>query len=242
MAKKPDSPLSIAEEFAGDVKAIYGEELVSVILYGSAASGAWVAKKSDINFLLVLSEIGISRLNAAFPLIEKWRKLTGALPLFMTKDYIAASLDSFPIEFLHMKRLYKVIYGEDVLAALEIPAANLRLQCESQIKGKLLHLRAEFLSTLGKRSRLLELITRTLPAFAVLFKALLVLKDAEVPADRGEIVLATAELYGLDYDIFQQIIQAGDKEAKLSNVELDRITTGYIAEIGKLARIIDQMA
>ena len=37
MAKHPESPLVIAREFTDEVKAIFGEELVAVILYGSAA-------------------------------------------------------------------------------------------------------------------------------------------------------------------------------------------------------------
>ena len=241
MAKKLDSPQSITSEFTEDVKDIYGEELVAVILYGSALSGSWDPKRSDINFLIVLSELGIGSLNAAFTLVEKWRKQTRSLPLFMTKHYIADSLDSFPIEFLHMKRRYSLLYGEDVLAGVEIPHAHLRLQCEEQIKGKLLHLRQEYLATLGKRYCLQRLITATLPPFAVLFKALLELKREEIPAEQKAIILRTAEIYGLNQDLFQQLIQASDEKSKVSNVELNRIAAAYINEINKLAMIIDQM-
>jgi predicted nucleotidyltransferase len=241
MAKHNDSPLALAGEFAEDVKDIFGAELVAVILYGSAASGAWQAKKSDINFLIVLTEVGMAGLNAGFPLVEKWRKRTRTLPLFMTKQYIAASLDSFPVEFLHMKRHYKVIHGEDVLASLAIPHANLRLQCEEQIKGKLLHLRQEYLATLGKRYRLRELIAITLPAFAVLFKALLVLKGEEIPPEQGAVIVRTAEHFGLDVDLFQRLLQAGDRKAKFTHVELHRLAASYISEISKLSLIIDQM-
>ncbi|HOZ20551.1 MAG TPA: hypothetical protein PLO28_02140 [bacterium] len=241
MAKKLDSPQNIANEFTEDVKEIYGEELVAVILYGSALSSSWDPGKSNINFLVVLSEIAITRLNAAFPLVEKWRKRLRTLPIFMTKNYISASLDSFPVEFFHMKRRHQTLYGEDVLAPLNIPHANLRLQCEEQIKGKLLHLREEYLATLGKRYRLQALINLTLPPFAVLFKSLLALKDAEIPALHSEIVMRTAELYGLDRDLFQQIIQAFEKKGKFSLVEMNRIVAAYISEISKLTLLIDQM-
>ncbi len=241
MAKKLDSPQNIANEFTEDVKAIFGEELISVFLYGSALSGHWDPKRSNINFLIVLSEAAIARLNAAFPLVEKWRKRLRTLPIFMTKKYIAGSLDSFPVEFLHMKRRYQLLYGEDVLAPLDIPRANLRLQCEEQIKGKLLHLREEYLATLGKRCRLQALITLTLPPFAVLFKSLLALKDAEIPVLHRDIILRTAELYGLDRDLFQQLIQAFERKGKFSLVEMNRLVAAYITEINKLTILIDQM-
>jgi predicted nucleotidyltransferase len=241
MAKKLDSPQSIANEFTEDVKAIYGADLVAVMLYGSALSGHWDPKRSNINFLIVLSEVAITRLDAAFPLVEKWRKRLRTLPIFMTKNYIAGSLDSFPVEFLHMKRRYQLLYGEDVLAPLVIPHANLRLQCEEQIKGKLLHLREEYLATLGKRYRLQALVTLTLPPFAVLFKSLLALKDAEIPALHRDIIMRTAELYGLDRDLFQQLIQAFERKGKFSLVEMNRLAAAYITEINKLTLLIDQM-
>ncbi|HOT97028.1 MAG TPA: hypothetical protein PLN61_10355 [bacterium] len=241
MAKHPESPMVIAGEFTEEVKTIFGEELVAVILYGSAAGGAWQPKKSDINFLIVLSEVAITGLNAAFPLVEKWHKRLRTLPVFMTRQYIEASLDSFPIEFLHMQRRHTTLYGEDVLEPLQIAHAHLRLQCEEQIKGKLLHLRAEYLATLGKRHRIQQFFNLTLAAFAVLFKALLVLKGAEIPAEAGATILRTAEVYGLDVDLFQQLLQAGDRKSKLSHVELNHIAAAYVEEINKLARIIDQM-
>lgn len=241
MAKHPESPMVIAREFTEEVKAIFGEELVAVILYGSAAGATWQPKKSDINLLIVLSEVAIGGLNAAFPLIEKWHKRLRALPVFMTRQYIEASLDSFPIEFLHMQRRHVTLYGEDVLAPLQIAHANLRLQCEEQIKGKLLHLRGAYLTTLGKRHRLQQFFTLTLAPFAILFRALLVLKGAEVPDEPGAILLRTAELYDLDVDLFQQLLQAGDRKSKLSHVELNHIAASYIDQVNKLARIVDQM-
>jgi len=241
MTKHPDTPLQIAHDFTEDAKNIFGDDLVALFLYGSAARGAWYQGKSDINFLIVLTEVGMASLNAAFPLVEKWRKRTRALPLFMTRQYISASLDSFPVEFLHMQRHYRCLYGEDLLATLEIPRASLRLQCEQEIKGKLLHLREVYLATLGKRHHLHQFINLTLPAFAVLFKALLFLKGEEIPAEHAAILMRTAECYGLDADLFQKLLQAGDRKAKWTHVELNRLASAYISEINKLTMIIDQM-
>ena len=51
-------------------------------------------------------------------------------PLFMDREYIERSLDSFPIEFLEHEGCYAVLYGEDVLADLHIDPPDLRLQIE----------------------------------------------------------------------------------------------------------------
>ena len=51
MAKIPRSPDEIFDEFTKDIKDLFGEELLSILLYGSGAKGEYIYKKSDINFL-----------------------------------------------------------------------------------------------------------------------------------------------------------------------------------------------
>ena len=95
MAKIPKEPSQIFLEITADYKRIFGEDLLSIILYGSAARGEYRYKKSDINFLMVLTENGMKNLRRCIDLIPKWRKRNVGAPLFLTQEYINASLDSF---------------------------------------------------------------------------------------------------------------------------------------------------
>ncbi len=241
MAKIPDSPMEITEAFARDYKNTFGDELVAVILFGSGASGAYVPKKSDINFLIILSETGIQHLSACFPLIEKWQRINVSVPLIMTRQYIENSLDSFPLEFVNFKKNYHVIYGEDVLRQVEIPREHIRLECETQLKGKLLHLRKEFLATLGNRKALEMLIEKSLPVFAAVFKGLLLLKEIEPPSLPNQIILETAKAYGLDLGLFEQMLQIYEKQSRLSADELIKLIEIYIMQMRKLALLVDEM-
>jgi len=240
LSKIPHSPEKIFDEFANDMKAVFANDLVSIVLYGSGAKGEYVYKKSDLNFLVVLTEDGIRNLARAFDLVKKWSKRKVAVPLFVTKEYINSSLDSFPIEFLNMQKYHKLVYGEDVLSGLKIEKDNLRLQCEEQVKGKLLHLREEFLSTLGKKEALKRLIRISVPTFSSLFTALLSLKDIEAPSQKGEILLRTAREFELDESVFEQVMAVRDGRTKLSQEKLIKLVEQYIEEIRKLAMIVDQ--
>ncbi len=243
MAKIPDSPMEITEAFAQDYKALFGDELVSVILFGSGASGTYVPKKSDINFLIVVTETGIQHLSACFPVIEKWQRYNVSVPLFMTRQYIQNSLDSFPLEFLNMKKNHRMIYGEDILNGLEIPRENIRLECETQLKGKLLHLRKDFLATLANRKALELLIMKSVPVFAAVFKGLLLLKDAEPSADASAnaVIMTTAEKFGLDLALFEQILQISENKIRLTSEELIKIIETYILQMRKLALLVDEL-
>src|SRR4030042_1076971 len=150
MAKIPKTPEEIFPEMTAGFQKIFGEDLVSIILYGSGAGGDYVPGKSDLNFLITLTDRGIEGLDRALETVGRWRKRNVAIPLFMTGAYLTGSLDAYPVEFLNMKRNYKVVSGEDVLAPLTFAHQHIRLQLERELRGKLLHLRSGCLATGGR--------------------------------------------------------------------------------------------
>ena len=181
MAKIPQKPEEIFEEFTQDYQGVFRDDLTSIILYGSGARGEYTPKKSDLNFLIVLTEPAMDRLKEAFPLVHKWRKRRVNIPLFLTEAYIASSLDTFPVEFLNFRESHTLVFGKDVLAELSFDKESVRLQCERELKGKLLLLREAFLDSEGKTRELGQVSSASVTAFLSLFRALLFLRDKEIP-------------------------------------------------------------
>ena len=85
MGIRPDKLQDILADLSRDYQQAFRNDLISLMLYGSAASGSWVKGKSDINILVVLTPEGMERLEDGFPLVEKWRKRDVTVPLVMTK-------------------------------------------------------------------------------------------------------------------------------------------------------------
>ncbi|MBD3387258.1 hypothetical protein GF407_20300 [candidate division KSB1 bacterium] len=241
MANVPQKPEDIFADISGDYENVFGNDLLSVILYGSGAKGDYKPKKSDLNFLIILNDTGIQQLAKSFDLIKKYRKYRVDVPLFLTPDYIRSSLDSFPIEFLNITRAYKVAYGEDVFKDIEIPKKFLRLQCEEQIKGKLLHLREAFLRTLGKKRALRSMIKSTIPAFSSIFTAMLALKDVPPPAQKRQVYSKTAEIFDLDTQVFDAIWKVVENREKMNKTELITLAQRYIQVIRQCAFAVDQL-
>lgn len=241
MKKHPESPEAIFKEYVTDWQTAFGRELEAIILYGSAARGEYVPGKSDINFLVLLTAAGMAKLREGVEITAKWRPAGVAAPLALTRDYIQASLDSFPIEFLDMKLHHRVVFGHDALADLEISPQNLRLQLERELKGKLLHLRQGLLETGNDREALRDLLLRTIPAFAARFEALLFLKGEALPNTRREIFQKVVGLAGLEGGFVERLFQLQGKDSRLYREELWKIMEDYIAQIEKLATYIDRM-
>lgn len=109
MKKFPETPESIFTEYTADWQTAFGREVEAIILYGSAARGEYVAGKSDINFLVILTSAGMLKLRQAVEITQKWRARNVQIPRALTRDYMRASLDSFPVEFLDMKLHHRVV-------------------------------------------------------------------------------------------------------------------------------------
>jgi hypothetical protein len=73
MAKSPQNPKEIFPDIIDDYRGLFGDDLISIILYGSATGSDYRPGKSDINFMVVLSENGIEQLEQAIKAVTKWR-------------------------------------------------------------------------------------------------------------------------------------------------------------------------
>ncbi|MDO8785665.1 MAG: hypothetical protein Q7J12_05555 [Syntrophales bacterium] len=241
MTKIPKKPEEIFAEITDDFRKIFGDDLLSIILYGSGAGHGYVPGKSEITFLLVLSEEGIDDFGRAIAAVARWKKRGVAVPLFMTKAYITSSLDSYPVEFLNIKKNYRLVYGENILDELSIAPSYLRLQVERELKGKLLLLRAGFLETEGRIKHIRRLIEISLPAFISIFNALLYLKNLEIPWGKIEVIIAVSKEFSIDPGVFLKCTDIEEGEGSFSSSDIQEIFRAYLREVKKLSKIVDGM-
>ena len=141
MVKITSNVEGLFEDFVNQIESIFSADLVSIYLYGSAARNEYVQGKSDINFLVIIQSEGLKNLSGVWELLPRSQKLRIATPLVLTRSYVDSSLDTFPLELLNMMEANLLIYGEDILADLDIDNDHLRLQTERELKSKLLSLR-----------------------------------------------------------------------------------------------------
>jgi len=241
MAKIPDQPQEVFVPLTQDYLKVFGSDLVSLIVYGSAAAGSYARGKSDINLLVVLTEAGKNKLDAAFDTVKHWKKRKVATPLIMTKSFIETSLDSYPIEFLNMKNSHILIYGEDVLANLAFQPADLRLQIERELKGKSILLTQGYLETAGSARALRQLIGNSFTAFISIFNALLYLKHEKAPQTRRETIKEACNLFSLDTAVFELCSDIREGKDKLSDKEIIDTFKKYLHEVEKIGNIVDEL-
>jgi len=240
MSKVPQKPEETFGEFVHDYKQLYGSDLISVILYGSSVRGEYIPGTSDINFMVTLTDDALDSLSQAMPLVAKWQKSRVSAPLFLSTSYIASSLDSFPVEFLNFQIAYRLIYGEDVLRDLAFDRRLVRIQCERELKGKLLQLRQNFLVTGGDKKAIADLIRTSLPTFFSIFQAILFLHLQDPVVAREPLLAAIAKSTGLSSDLFRELSAIREGRKKVESGSAIPLMESYIQNIRKLATHVDQ--
>lgn len=239
MEQLPDNMRKTAEEFAANMRECFGESLRSVILYGPSAWGEEIKSGARITFMVVIGDNTPSELAPCTPYVKKWDKRGIAVPLFLTPEYIRDSLDTFPLEFMEMRSLYRVVYGEDVLKDLTFSDSDVRSECEREIKGKLLHLRTEYLALRGNWKGMADLIFRSLVAFRLVFAGALSLKRREVPEKTSDLLDLVAREFDLDAAFLEDLLVLARGGRKPDTAEADHIFDRYVEELDKLSNAID---
>jgi hypothetical protein len=225
-------------DFLQRLKDTYGDELISIVLYGSASSGEYVDKHSNLNFLIVLKNTDCQTLKRASGIVDKFPLFRC---LFMTESYINSSTDIFPIEFLDLKENNHILYGKDVLSGIQIDTKNLRFQCEQELKGKLLNLRNIYLKMGRNKTALRSLLFQSITSILHIARNLLRLKGRSATYKKeGLIKELGAELH-IDAKLWEKILAAKNKTIKLNNREIEPLFLDFVKEVEKITDIIDRL-
>lgn len=200
----PAKTLGVINSYVTDI--IEGIEAEAIEISGSILTPDFVPGRSDINSVLVINEMTIDKLDYLASLGRRYGKKGIRAPLFMTPEYIKTSLDVFPIEFLDISTNHKTVYGTDLFSDLEIDKSMLRIQCERDLKARLINLRQGFISAAGDKKSLSNLVFDAFPGYFPIFRAILHLMDAPYAGlSREQVLKLTESAIDVNMDGFRQI-------------------------------------
>jgi predicted nucleotidyltransferase len=223
-----------------DLRATHGDNLASVVVYGSAAAGDHNELRSDYNLLIALNRITPEDLRLAQAPMREWQRLGHPLPVYFTVEELTDAADVFPIEFHQMANARIVLYGRDPFEFVTLSDENLRHQTEYELRSKLIQLRRLYIPASISIEKLCDLMNDSLASFAALFRAVLLLHGQEAPVAKPECVRATARLLKLDPVPFERIFSFRTGETlPASEKEANDIFAGYLQQIERVIEVVD---
>jgi len=218
------------------------DDLISVVLYGSAAVGDHDEKFSDYNVLCVLKQLTPAQLGATESVFRWWRAQGNPSPLLLTRHEVETSTDCFAIEFHDIKEHHRILYGADVVSSLTIEQCFYRAQVEHDLRAKLLRLRQKAASVLSDKDALCRLLADSVSTFCVLFRHALILHSSDAPAKKREVIARAQERFGIDpAPFFALLDQREQGKAKAPRIDngAGALLASYISEIGKVIDAVD---
>ncbi|MBV6518719.1 MAG: hypothetical protein DCC43_06425 [Candidatus Brocadia sp.] len=194
------------EPFLRDIFGHCKEDVLSLYVIGSAVTKDFHPRHSDINTLLVVNQVNIPLFDYIAILGKRYGKKKIRAPLIMTHDYIIRSLEVFPLEFLEMKLVHLLVYGSDVLKDIRIGKADIRHQCERELKGKLQHLCQGYIRAMGSRKALTDVFVGSLSGYFPVLRGLLFLYDQRIPQGKNEVLSAMEQCFTIDMSVYRTLL------------------------------------
>jgi hypothetical protein len=235
----PATLLEAARRWLEPVRTALGPDYLAAYVTGSALAQGFDPKHSRINLLVVARSLDPDVLDRLAGAIPESRKAPHFDPLFMTRDQMLASLDTFPIEWLDLIERHLRLDGEDIFAGIEVPRTWLRLQCEHELRSKHLRLRHEYLASARRPERLGEVLARLASGFHTLFRTLLRLRGESPPASTERVIERVADAYGLDAGALlgAHLVRHATKRPDVAEVRTRY--RRFLVEIERLVGVID---
>lgn len=227
----------LLEEFRVEAEKVFGEDLVSLTLYGSHAMED-PGKAGEVSVLIVVRDLRREALKAYRAISHRYARRGIPAPPIFTEAFLKESSDVFPLEFLGMTERRRVLYGKDVVAGLEITTRNLRHQVEFELKGKLLSLRRMYMDAFGDKE-MLAVIHETAGSVIAVARGLLLLADRTSPHGRTEILDEIEKRFGISLPALREAY-AARKGAKVPHARVEELFLGYLEEVERLCSLANE--
>ncbi|MCH9015018.1 MAG: hypothetical protein IH877_04940 [Gemmatimonadetes bacterium] len=235
MANKIES----AEKLAQELESCLGDNLRSLLLFGTALRGGFAPAHQDLNVLIILDDASTAALRPIQPALSAWAKKRNPVPLIFSEAGWKASTDVFPIEIEDMREAHRLIKGDDPFEELTTTRADLRQELEREVRGKLLQLRAEYATRAPDGKALTMLLIDSASTFFVLMRALVRLDGGEPAKDPAGLVEQASEIADLDKTAFEWVIQKISGATVKALKPYDVIGANYVDAIEELAAYVD---
>jgi hypothetical protein len=208
------------DELVSQLRAAYGTALRSIVLYGSAAAGEHIPKRSDYNVLVIVDALDAERLAAASAASRAWTEAGNPAPLTLTTSEWRGSSDIFPMEYADILDRHKVLFGDPTFEVIK--------------------LRQGILASGNDGQRQLDLLAASIGAVMVVFRAFLRLHGTQPPKDNVALAEAVAREAKFDPAPFARVVTHVRGKDQLKSGDAGPVIAGYLRGMEQLVEHLDR--
>ena len=191
-------PANVGRVLAGFIESAreaFGDDLRSVVLYGSGADGQ-LRPTSDVNLLLLLADfdrVKADRLREALRVAQAAIRLTA---MFILEEELRPAAGAFAVKFADIGRRRRVLYGRDPFAEIEISRADAIVRLRQSLLNLTLRMRESYLAQSLREEQLIPLIADAAGPLRSCAATLLELEGKSFDSPRAALERVAAETFG----------------------------------------------
>lgn len=177
---------------------LLGENLASLLIYGSVARGEFRQESSDIDLIVVLKRATTIALESIANPLKLARDADRIEAMILVEEEIPRAADVFPLLYDDLRSSHIVLYGTNPFATLEIADHHRRLRIEQELREAAIRMRRAVVDATGTPRHLVGAIERKIKQIRGTLRALLALHGKQVGVLLPEVMAAASEYYKID--------------------------------------------
>jgi predicted nucleotidyltransferase len=194
--------LAIAKDVCEKLRLGLGENLGSVILYGSSVRGDAVSGHSDINIGIILNQATPEAHRAIAVILRKFPDVS---PFVLSRWELPRSRKVFALKFLSISRHYHILFGDDVLAGFAPSRSLLLFLCEQSLRNLRLRLKQAYIRHYDNPGRYAKILVENYVALITALSEVLRCEGISVPLSRTERPDLLGRQWGIDTAILNEL-------------------------------------
>lgn len=230
----PDDTQKLLHTYVKDVKALFGEQLEGVLLYGSAVRGEFLLGRSNLNMLLLVSLYDQALLKGYSAIHRRWSKEQIVVPLFLTEEELRSSASVFPLEYLEIQEQHRVLGGRDPFVAFRIDTAQLTAEVRQGLRASLFRLRQRYVEGNATDEAALILMPLSITSLLPLLRGIQRIERRPVVYQSDVVIKDVAEHLGLDLQGMQDALLLKRGQISPGPKEIPRMFERYLQAVTAL--------
>lgn len=180
------------ERFLLAARSAFADDMLSAVLFGSAAEGRLRAT-SDVNLVLVLKRFAVERVDALREPLRLAHAVLRLEVMFLLKTEITQAQEAFAVKFLDIEHRHRVLYGADVFARGSIDRASLVRRLCQVLLNLTLRLRERYVMVSLREEQAARVVADLAGPLRSVAMALLELQGRQADSPRAALQTVAAE-------------------------------------------------
>lgn len=188
----PSEFISTIQLFLNEAKQSFGDDLISAVLFGSAAEGR-LRITSDVNLLLVLDRFDRQQ---ADNIRDAFREAHAAMRLdvmFLLRSEIEPAMDAFAVKFADILNRRRILFGLDPFTHLVIQPESIRQRTRQVLLNLILRLRERYTLISLREEQLNQIVADTAGPIRACAASILFLEGQPAASPREALAAIVSE-------------------------------------------------